>query len=106
MTFALTQDLSDGVMHLTLSGQADIARAWDLRAALTEALSASDDVILTLEVERMDAAGVQLVIAAKRWVEARGGRASIETGDGAARAALAAAGVLDLLDEDAEGETR
>ncbi|MEZ4225382.1 MAG: STAS domain-containing protein [Polyangiaceae bacterium] len=100
MTFELTQDLSDGVMHLTLSGQADVARAWDLRAALAEALATVDNVVLSLEVDRMDASGVQLVMAAKRWVEARGGSASIKTADGAARAALGAAGVLAVLDDD------
>jgi anti-anti-sigma factor len=83
---------------LSLCGSADVGAARELKDAFTSALRPGQDVLVDLnEVERLDAAGLQLLIAVQAWVRARGGAFALALKDGPALRALEVAGALPLF---------
>jgi anti-sigma B factor antagonist len=88
---------TDG-LELTLRGAADVAAARMLCERLVATLPVDRNVTIVLdELERLDGAGVQLLIAAKRFVENGGHACTVRANDGVARSAIALAGATDIL---------
>lgn len=85
-------------LEITIRGAADIAAASYLRERLLAVLASDRDVVVRLDaVERLDGAGVQILLSAKSFVE-HGGRTLVVTTAGeVALRAMESAGVLALL---------
>jgi len=65
--------MQDGQLQMTLAGDLDIYVAAEARVALLEALAQEADMTLDLStVESVDAAGVQVLLAARRSAEEQG----------------------------------
>ncbi len=76
-------------------GAVDVGAAYALRNALVGLTLESTNVVVDLRgVERMDAAGVQLLLAFQAWTKRAGVRLSLLAPEGAARRALEASGAL------------
>lgn len=89
----------DAVARLVvLSGEADVAAAAELRRALLDALVPGRHTRLDLSaLERLDTAGIQIVLCAHRYAEEHGATLTVIPGDGPARNALCTSGALGLL---------
>ncbi len=84
-------------LELTIRGVATIAVASSLHERLVEAMSDRDVVVHADALEKMDAAGLQLLFAVKSDVEKRGFKFALTAAGGAALAAIRIAGADVLL---------
>lgn len=86
---------SGETLEITISGVLDIGNAKELKERLRAAFVPRRPVMLNLDaVERLDGAGLQLVLAFKRHVEERGGRFDLVAQTDVPREALLFGGVL------------
>lgn len=96
--FSLETADSGAVLELTLKGAADIAAARELRDELVAAIVTGRDVVVNLDaLDRIDGAGLQLLLAAKASVERGGHACSVVAEGGAARRAIELAGAQELF---------
>ena len=71
----------DGVVHVVLGGELDIATVPELDAALRLAWASSDVIVLDLrELEFIDSSGVHLMVEADRRIRRAGGRLIVVRG--------------------------
>ena len=93
----LTIVATDAEMRLALRGTVGVAAAPELRArALELAEDARDVTVACDEVEHLDATALQLLVALRRAVEARGGHFALSGVPDAVRHYLALAGLSGL----------
>jgi anti-anti-sigma regulatory factor len=84
---------SGSTLQLALVGSATIATARELRKRLLEELVPTCDASIALDrVTRMDAAGVQLLLAARGWLVRHGRDLTLVASEGPATRALQASG--------------
>lgn len=96
--FSLETADNGSVLDLTLTGAADIAAARELRDELVAAIVTGRDVVVHVDaLDRLDGAGLQLLLAAKASVERNGHAYSVVAEGGAARRAIELAGAEALF---------
>jgi hypothetical protein len=84
----LKVDREGSTLRMELAGSASIAFARELHAGLVSELLPDCDVVLRLDVDRLDASGLQLVLAVRAWLEQQGRKLTVEVADGPALRAL------------------
>jgi anti-anti-sigma regulatory factor len=85
-------------VNVRLEGYASAAFAQPLRAQLLAELVPGRDALVDLAaVERVDACGLQLLLAARAWTARHGGSLTVAVGDGPVRRMMATSGALSLL---------
>lgn len=88
----------NNLVALKIRGALNVAVAEKLRVALLKALTPGASATLDLdEVDRLDTAGVQLLLAARTWVERHGGGFRLCSVSEVARRALSAAGAAESM---------
>ena len=91
-------DATASQVSVRLEGYASAAFAQPLRAQLLAVLVPGRDALVDLTaVERVDACGLQLLLAARAWTARHGGSLTVTVGDGPVRGMLATSGALSLL---------
>jgi anti-anti-sigma factor len=91
-------DVADGVLLVTLQGEADSGAAGQLRDLLTVAVTRHGRVVLDLAgVSFLDSAGLHALLASHRRAVLVGGRLVLATPSGPARRVLELAAVRDVL---------
>jgi anti-anti-sigma regulatory factor len=100
-----TEEDASGIT-LVLSGMADIAAAKGLKSELVQRLVAGRDVTVRLELDRIDGAGLQLLLAASAWVQRHGGHFRMNVRGGAADGVVKAAGALAHLAGEGDDMTK
>lgn len=94
MSMALTTN-ADSIPCVSLDGAVDVGGAFALRSSLTELPIEGNALVVDLGcVERMDAAGVQLLLAFDAWLKRSGVSLSLVLPEGPARRALEGSGAL------------
>lgn len=96
--FEVSSRTVDGIQRVTLGGAIDVASAEPLRNDLLTMLEQDLDVVVDLEgVERLDGAGLQLLIAARSLVAGKGRSLTLGTLGATAKRALETSGVSSLF---------
>lgn len=87
-------------VQLSFRGCADVAAARALHAKLVAILPRGRNVVLDVAaLERLDGAGLQLLLAVKAVVEGDGMRCTVLPGEGPVRRAIEVAGAGDWLEQ-------
>lgn len=85
-------------VELSIHGVADVANAASLKEQLSSIDCAGRDVVVVLDgLERLDGAGVQLLVALKAYVGRSAANLTIVAAAEAPRSALEIAGALEVL---------
>ncbi len=97
--------VTDGIVEIHLNGSADVAAARELQEALLQALPPEGDIAVRLEgIQRLDGAGLQLLLAVKAWAARSGRRLFLRGPSDVALRALQTSGAMSLLDSEAPPE--
>ncbi len=89
---------SGGALEVTIHGAADVANARALRDELASLVPPGRDVVVVLDdVERLDGAGVQLLVALKAFVERGDGTFVVSATTAVPAKALETAGAATAL---------
>ena len=98
-TFFLWPSTIEGVVHVVLGGELDIATVSELDAALRLAWASSDVIVLDLrELEFIDSSGLRTLLTARKRAEEAGADFSLVAGHRGLERTLEIAGVHKVFD--------